>query len=103
MSWVHLEDTTGFIMYALEKEKVSGIFNMTAPNPVTNKEFSTALGKALNRPSLFPVPGGILKAALGEFGQVLLTGQRCLPERVLTAGYSFKYPLLDEALTSILK
>jgi len=102
MSWVHIEDVTGFIMFAIEHDKLSGVFNLTAPNPSTNKDFSTALGRALGRPSIFPVPGFVLKAALGEFGEILLTGQRCIPERALIAGYEFKYPLLDKALKSIL-
>jgi hypothetical protein len=101
MSWVHIDDVTGFIMFAIEHDKLSGVFNLTAPNPSTNKDFSTALGRALGRPSIFPVPGFVLKAALGEFGEILLTGQRCIPERALIAGYEFKYPLLDKALKSI--
>ncbi len=102
MSWVHVEDVSGFIKYAIEHSKISGMYNLTSPNPITNKDFGTVLGKALGRPSIFPVPGFVLKAVLGEFGEILLTGQRCIPERALTAGYTFKYPALDEALKSIL-
>ena len=102
MSWVHIDDITGFIEYALEHDKISGVFNVTAPNPLTNKDFSSTLGRALGRPSLFPVPGFALRAALGEFSEILLTGQRVIPERALISGYNFKYPLLDEALKSIL-
>jgi len=102
MSWVHIDDITGFIKYAIEHDKISGVYNVTTPNPVTNKDFSSTLGRALGRPSIFPVPGFALRAALGEFGEILLTGQRVIPERALTSGYKFKYPLLDEALKSIL-
>ncbi len=103
MSWVHVEDVSGFINYAIENSKIAGKYNLTSPGPVTNKDFGTALGKILGRPSILPVPGFVLKAALGEFGEILLTGQRCIPERALTAGYTFKYPLIDEALKAILK
>ena len=102
MSWVHIDDITGFIKYAIERDEISGVFNVTAPNPLTNKDFGSKLGRALGRPSIFPVPGFVLRATLGEFSEVLLTGQRVIPERVLTSGYKFKYPSLEEALKSIL-
>lgn len=102
MSWIHNDDITGFIRFAIENEKISGVYNLTSPHPLTNKEFGDVLGKVLGRPSVFPVPGFVLKAALGEFSEVLLTGQRVIPERALTAGYTFKYPELEDALKSIL-
>ena len=100
-SWVHREDIIGFMKYALENESVSGHFNLTSPQPVTNKEFCSALGKALNRPSWFHVPAFMIKLTLGEVGKVLLTGQRVLPEKALKAGYQFKYPEINEALRAI--
>ena len=100
-SWVHREDLIGFMKYALENESVSGHFNLTSPQPVTNKEFCSALGKALNRPSWFHVPAFMIKLTLGEVGKVLLTGQRVLPEKALKAGYQFKYPEINEALMAI--
>ena len=100
-SWVHREDIIGFMKYALENEYVSGHFNLTSPQPVTNKEFCSALGKALNRPSWFHVPAFMIKLTLGEVGKVLLTGQRVLPEKALKAGYQFKYPEINEALRAI--
>ena len=103
MSWVHIDDITGFIKYAIEHDKISGVYNLTAPNPLTNKDFSSQLGRALGRPSVFPVPGFALKAALGEFSEILLTGQRVIPERAITSGYKFIYPSLDKALRAILK
>ena len=100
-SWVHREDIIGFMKYALENEAISGPVNLTSPQPVTNKEFCFALGKALNRPSWFHVPAFMIKLTLGEVGRVLLTGQRVLPEKALKAGYQFKYPEINEALRAI--
>lgn len=100
-SWIHRDDLTGIIKYALENEAVSGLINTTAPQPVTNKEFSTALGKSLGRPSWLPVPGFVLKIAFGELGGVLLTGQRVIPKKITKAGYQFKYPDIDSALRVI--
>lgn len=100
-SWIHRDDLTGIIKYALENEAVSGPINTTAPQPVTNKEFSTALGKSLGRPSWLPVPGFVLKIAFGELGGMLLTGQRVIPKKITEAGYQFKYPDIDRALRVI--
>jgi len=100
-SWIHRDDVIGIIKYALENASITGPINATAPNPVTNKDFSTALGKALHRPSFFSVPGFMVKLTLGELGAVLLTGQRVLPEKALSAGYTFKYEKVDEALKAI--
>jgi uncharacterized protein (TIGR01777 family) len=96
-SWIHRDDVVGIIKYALENGTVSGPVNATAPNPVTNMDFSAALGKALNRPSWLSVPGFIVKLTLGELGSVLLTGQRVSPEKALKAGYKFKYTEVNEA------
>lgn len=100
-SWIHRDDVVGIIKYSLENESISGPVNLTAPEPVTNKEFSSALGEALGRPSCFAVPGFIVKLTLGELGGVLLTGQRVLPEKALKAGYQFKYPEVNGALRAI--
>ncbi|RJR21255.1 MAG: TIGR01777 family protein [Nitrospiraceae bacterium] len=100
-SWIHRDDIIGIIKLALENESISGPVNLTAPTPVTNKEFSRALGKALHRPSFIPVPGFAVKLTLGELGSVLLTGQRVLPEKALNAGYEFKYSDVSEALRAI--
>jgi NAD dependent epimerase/dehydratase family enzyme len=76
-----------------------GIFNLTAPNPVTNKAFAQTLGNVLNRPSAIPVPGFVLKLIFGQMAQeVLLTGQRVIPHRLLESGFSFTYPHLSPAL-----
>jgi uncharacterized protein len=102
MSWIHLDDLVGIICHALTNP-MSGAFNGTAPNPVTNFEFTSALGKALGRPTLFPVPGFALKAMFGEMAEMLLGGQRVLPRATEAAGYRFQYPELGPALRNILK
>lgn len=100
-SWIHRDDMIGIIKYAIENDSVSGPVNVTAPNPVTNKEFSKALGKALHRPSSVTVPAFAVKLALGELSSIILTGQRVIPEKILEAGYEFKYPEVNEALKAI--
>lgn len=103
VSWVHVDDEVGILLWALDNEKASGTINSTAPNPVTNKAFSKALGKALSRPAIVPVPGITLDLMYGkEFGAVLRGGQRVLPRRALDLGYEFKHPELDEALEDLL-
>jgi len=103
VSWIHIDDEVGIILWALGNEKVSGVINATAPNPVTNKAFSKALGQALGRPAAMPVPGLTLDLMYGrEFGKVLRGGQRVLPRRALDLGYEFRHPELDEALDDLL-
>ena len=102
-SWIHLDDLVGIFKYALENDAVSGPVNGTAPNPVTNRQFSKALGRALHRPAVVTVPAFAVKLALGELGGLLLTGQRVMPEKALEAGYKFKYTNIDEALKDIFK
>jgi uncharacterized protein (TIGR01777 family) len=102
VAWIDLEDEIGILLWALDGENVSGVVNATAPNPVTNKEFSKALGRAVNRPAVAPVPGLVLDVKFGkEFGQVLRGGQRVIPKRTQELGYSFKHPDLDEALAGL--
>ncbi len=99
VSWIHVADEVGILLWALENDKVSGVVNATAPNPVTNKVFSKALGKALGRPAVVPVPGLTVDLMYGkEFGKVLRGGQRVMPRRALDLGYRFRHPDLDEAL-----
>ncbi|HLK60309.1 MAG TPA: TIGR01777 family oxidoreductase [Chthonomonadaceae bacterium] len=101
MPWVHLDDTAGLFFWATTNDAVSGPINVAAPDPVTNAEFSHALGRALHRPSFAAVPAFALKAMLGEFAEILLGGQRLLPSRALALGYTFRYPELDAALQSL--
>ncbi len=100
-SWIHLEDIIGAYIFLLENTNISGPVNLCAPNPVTNAEFSTSLGKVLHRPSFMPVPSFAVKLLLGEFGETLLHGQRIIPAKILHAGFSFKYPDIDSAITNI--
>jgi hypothetical protein len=102
LSWIHIDDEIGILLWALDNEKVSGTINATAPQPATNKDFSKALGRALGRPAIVPVPGLVLDLKFGkEFGQVLRGGQRAIPKRTLELGYEFKHPDLDEALKDV--
>lgn len=102
MSWIHLDDMLGIIHLLLDSPECRGPFNATAPTPVTSREFAKALGKALRRPALLPVPAPVLKLALGEMSRLLLTGQRVLPMRAEQAGYQFRHTQLDGALASVL-
>jgi uncharacterized protein (TIGR01777 family) len=102
VSWIHIEDEIGILLWALDNEKVSGVVNATAPKPVTNKVFSKALGKALGRPAVIPVPGLTVDLMYGkEFGQVLRGGQRVMPRRALDLGYEFRHTDVDEALADL--
>ena len=103
MSWIHIDDEVGILLWALDEEKVSGTLNATAPNPVTNRELSKALGRALNRPAVMPVPGFVLDLKFGhEFGAVLRGGQRVVPRRALDLGYAFRFTDVDAALDDLL-
>lgn len=77
--------------------------NATAPNPVTNKDFSKALAHALHRPCLFPVPKVMLRLVLGKVAQVVTTGQRVVPKKALKLGYQFRFPMVDGALADVLR
>jgi hypothetical protein len=101
MSWIHIEDEVGLIQFLLENHDAHGAFNATAPNPVTMKEFCKTLGTVLNRPSWAPMPAFALRLLLGEMAEMLLTGQRVLPEKAQKMGYAFKYPNLLNALHSL--
>lgn len=94
--WVHVDDAVG--VYLLAIDGADGALNATAPNPVTNAEFTKALGEAIHRPTFLPVPTFALRAMLGEGADALLNGQRVLPKRTLELGYTFKYPTIDAAL-----
>ncbi len=101
-SWIHVEDLVEAVIFLLGRPDLSGAFNFTSPNPVRNKELSKSLGNVLGRPSWLPAPGFMLRLVLGEFGGVLLQGQRVLPRRLLEAGFSFRHPRLEEALKDLL-
>ncbi len=103
VSWVHMDDELGILRWAIDDESVNGVVNSTAPNPVTNKVFSKALGRALKRPAVLPIPGLVLDLKFGsEFGVVLKGGQRVLPRRTQELGYTFKFTDVDSALSDLL-
>ncbi len=98
MSWIHLEDEVGLMLYLIEKSQAAGPFNATAPNPVQMKEFCQTLGKVMGRPCWAPVPAFALRVMLGELADMLLTGQRAIPAAAQKLGYEFRYLTLYNAL-----
>ncbi|HEV7733554.1 MAG TPA: TIGR01777 family oxidoreductase [Candidatus Binatia bacterium] len=100
MSWVHRDDVVGLVREALGNEAYAGAVNVTSPNPVTNRDFVQALGHALGRPAVLPVPGLALRLVLGEMADMLLTGQRVLPAVAERNGYAWRQPELGAALAS---
>jgi uncharacterized protein (TIGR01777 family) len=103
VSWIHIDDLISLFLFILENPKASGVFNGTAPQPVTMKEFAQSLGKALHRPAVFPVPAPILRLALGEVADILLTGQYVEPRRATEAGFRFQFRDVDSALRNIVQ
>jgi len=100
--WISLEDAVAAIKFLIESEHLGGVFNLTAPQPVTMKEFCVTLGRILHRPAWLRVPGFVGRLALGEMAdEMLLSGQRVLPKRLLAAGFEFKYPDVEKALRAI--
>ena len=100
-SWVHIKDLSEAFAFLLKHPEISGPVNVCAPNPVRNKDLAKALGKVLHRPSFMPAPGFMVKLVLGEFGSVILEGQRVIPKRLLDSGFAFQYPEIDKALQGI--
>jgi uncharacterized protein len=102
MPWIHVDDVVGIYLAALDGDGWEGPVNASAPEPVTNKTFSRALGRALRRPALAPVPALAIRALYGEMAEIVTKGQRVLPRRTQALGYTFAHPNLDEALRSAL-
>ena len=100
-SWIHIDDMVAGLAFLLNQKDVSGAFNFTAPNPVSNEVFSKALAKRLNRPCLFKVPQISMKLLLGEGADLLTTGQFVIPQRLLDAGFEFRYATVQEALDAL--
>jgi len=100
-SWVHIKDLAEAFVFLMHHPEISGPVNLCAPKPVRNKDLAAALGKTLHRPSFMPAPGFMIKLVLGEFGSVILEGQRVIPRRLLDSGFAFQYPDIDRALQSI--
>lgn len=103
MSWIHRDDMVGIFLAALDNATATGPINGTGPNPVTNYEFTKALGRALHRPTILPTPAFALRLLLGEGADIVTTGQRVLPRRAHALGYSFRFPTIDAALADLLK
>jgi uncharacterized protein (TIGR01777 family) len=101
MSWIHVDDEVDVIEMLLTHSQLSGAFNLTAPNAVTNREFSKTFGKVMHRPAILPMPGYAIKLLLGDGAELLLEGQRVYPEKLLEIGYKFKYESLSDALENI--
>ncbi len=103
VSWIHIRDEVGAIIHLLETDSAHGAYNLTAPEPVTMKQLAKAIGKAMNRPSLFPAPTCALRMALGRMAdELLLSGQRVSCKRLLESGYVFAFPNIDQALRDLL-
>ncbi|MBK8397215.1 MAG: TIGR01777 family protein [Leptospiraceae bacterium] len=102
LSWIHIRDMVGGILFLIENSKAKGIFNFTSPNPCSNREFSNALGSVLSRPSYLPVPSFVINALFGEGAEVILKGQNVIPQRLQELKYSFKFPELKPALENLL-
>jgi uncharacterized protein len=103
LPWIHVDDLVGMYVAALDEGAWSGAVNATAPDPPTNKTFSQALGRALHRPAFAPVPGFAVRTLYGEMADIVVTGQRAVPERALALGFRFAHPDLDEALGAALE
>ena len=104
MSWIHIADMVGIIIHALENDNVQGVLNATAPQPVTNSEFTSAFASALWRPALIPVPAFAVNMIFGpERGSMLLEGQKVIPKRTMESGYSFLFPDITSCLVDIVK
>ena len=102
LPWIHADDVVGLYLAALDGDDWAGAFNATAPEPVTNAAFATALGRALRRPAIAPVPAFAIRALYGDMAEVVTTGQRAVPERPLALGYRFTHTDLDTALRATL-
>lgn len=102
LSWIHMEDLVRAITHLMSNPDLAGSFNMTAPNPVQNVELARTLGRLLGRPSWMPAPGFMVRLLLGEFGSVILKGQRVLPQKLLESGFQFRFSNLEGALRDLL-
>jgi uncharacterized protein (TIGR01777 family) len=101
MSWIHLVDLVALIEYLLAESTVRGVFNAVSPHPVTNAEFTRALGEAVHRPAILPVPAFALKVLVGDMAELILASQRAVPDAAVRAGFTFEYPDVFGALAQI--
>ena len=103
MSWIHIDDLCDLVINSLKEKKYTGVFNAVAPEPVKMREFSLVLAKCLNRPNLFPVPSATLKLLLGDGAKLVLEGQKVISIKLKSNLFKFKYPHLQEAISSLTK
>jgi len=104
MPWIHIDDILGIIMQCIDDASLNGPINAVAPNPVTNQAFTKALGKALNRPTLLPMPATIVKLLFGQMGEeLLLSGRRVIPGKALEHGYTYHFDNVEQALENCLR
>lgn len=101
-SWIHMEDLLNAFLFLFENQDISGPVNFCSPNPVRNRDLAKALGKVLSRPAFMTAPAFMVRLVLGEFGSVLLEGQRVLPAEILKHGFSFRYPEIMGALEDLI-
>jgi uncharacterized protein len=103
MSWVHIDDEVGAIRHLMNDKSATGAFNLTAPNPVQNREFARVLGKVMGRPAFVPAPAFAFRLAFGEVATLVVDGQRVIPGKLQEAGFQFKFESLEPALKDVLK
>jgi uncharacterized protein (TIGR01777 family) len=104
VSWIHIDDVCGIFFRALEDTGMSGAYNVVAPNPVDNKTLTKAIGKALGRPVILPpVPAFVLKLIIGEMAEIVVTGSKISPQKIIDAGYQFKFTNVQSAVDNLLK
>jgi uncharacterized protein (TIGR01777 family) len=101
-SWIHHYDEAAAIRFLIENESARGAFNLTAPNPVRNRELAKAIGEAMHRPAFAPAPTPVLRLMLGEMADMILKGQQILPARLEAMGFAFKFPEIKGALQDVL-
>jgi NAD dependent epimerase/dehydratase family enzyme len=100
MSWIGLDDLLGLVLYAIADKSIAGPVNAVSPNPITNSNFTTTLGKVLSRPTIFSIPESMIKLALGEelANAAILSSARVIPDRLIKIGYKFRFPYLESVL-----
>lgn len=101
LSWIHQMDQVRAYHFLFDHPEISGPVNFTAPNPVRNWDFAKALGRALGRPSFMPAPAFMMRLVMGEMAEVVLTGQKIIPRKLLDAGFEFQFPTIEAALTNL--
>ena len=102
LPWIHLQDGARAIRFMIENPSCSGVYNLAAPQELTNRKFAQALGKVMHRPAIFPVPAFLLRLLFGEMSSVILDGQNVSVERLLKSGFTFRFPSIEPALSDLL-